>query len=206
MLGNWPIPAHFQINFLISDQHLSYLTVLLQNQPHFPHSPNSDSLANENIHLRCRKKAAGSRQDRQHYLEVFWGLFLDGKADRREVFLGDKTLQQTRGFASYSLPWGSQKGASLTSSGGSELGCLFLKEENLCWLRTENLRKDSLLRDAKCLKEEVLLKGVLVPPSPPLRSWATAVVTKFSASCKDLRTVPIHWVMWVCATVSLSPR
>lgn len=35
--------------------------------------------------------------DRQHYLEVFWGLFLDGKADRREVLLGDKMLQQTRG-------------------------------------------------------------------------------------------------------------
>lgn len=79
--------------------------------------------------------AAGRKQlgaaDRQHYLEVFWGLFLDGKADRREALLGDKMLQQTRGFALIFFPLEGLKKV-LTSSGGSELGCLFLREENLC--------------------------------------------------------------------------
>lgn len=94
----------------------------------------------------------------------------------------------------------------LTRSGCSEPACRFLSEESLCWLRTENLRKDSLLREAKCLKEEVRLSGARLAPSPVVRSWATAVVTRFRASCRDLRTEPTQWVTCVWATVSLSPR
>ena len=50
------------------------------------------------------------------------------------------------------------------------------------------------------------MKGVRLVDSPPARSWLTVVVTKLRASWKDLLTVPIHWVTWVWATVSLSPR
>lgn len=99
-----------------------------------------------------------------------------------------------------------KKHNKLTRSGGSESVCLFLREENLCWLRAEKRRKDSRLREARCLKEDVRLKGVRPAGSPLVRSWPTVVVTKLRASWKDLLTVPIHWVMWVWATVSLSPR
>lgn len=86
---------------------------------------------------------------------------------------------------------------SWSISGGSESVCLFLSEENLCWLRAEKRRKDSRLREARCRKEEVRLKGVRLPDSALVRSWPTVVVTKLRASWKDLLTVPIHWVMWV---------
>lgn len=99
-----------------------------------------------------------------------------------------------------------KKHNELTKSGGSESGCLFLREENLCWLRAEKRRRDSRLREARCRKDEVRLKGVRLVGSPLARSWFTVVVTKLRASWKDLLTVPIHWVMWVWATVSLSPR
>lgn len=91
-------------------------------------------------------------------------------------------------------------------SGGSESGCLFLKEENRCWLRAEKRRKDSRPREARCRKEEVRLKPGRLGGSPLVRSWPTVVVTKCRASWKDLLTVPIHWVTWVWATVSLSPK
>lgn len=90
-----------------------------------------------------------------------------------------------------------KKQNKLTKSGGSESGCLFLREENLCWLRAEKRRKDSRLREARWRKEEVRLKGVRLVGSPPVRSWLTVVVTKLRASWKDLLTVPIHCVMWV---------
>lgn len=94
----------------------------------------------------------------------------------------------------------------LTTSGDSESCCLFRREENLCWLRAEKRRKDSRLREARCRKEEVRLKGVRLVGSPLVRSWPTVAVTKCRASWKDLLMVPIHWVMWVWATVSLSPK
>lgn len=94
----------------------------------------------------------------------------------------------------------------LTGSVCSGTGCLFLNEENLCWLRTENLRKDSRLREAKCRKDDVRLKGFLLPASMLVLSCVTAVETKLKASCKDLLIVPIHWFICVCATVNLSPR
>lgn len=94
----------------------------------------------------------------------------------------------------------------LTESDWSGAACLFLREENLCWLLTENLRKDSRLREAKCRKDDVRLKGFLLPPSTLVVSCVTAVVTKLRASCRDLLMVPIHWFMCVCATVNLSPR
>lgn len=96
---------------------------------------------------------------------------------------------------------------SWSISGGSDSVCLFLKEENLCWLRAEKRRKDSRLREARCRKDAARLKGVRPPEGSPLgRSGPTVLVTKLRASWKDLLTVPIHWVMWVWATESLSPR
>lgn len=94
----------------------------------------------------------------------------------------------------------------LTRSGGSESGCLFLREENLCWLRAEKRRKDSRLREARCRKDEVRLKGVRPEGSPPARSGPAVLVTRLRASWKERRTVPIQWVTWLWATVSLSPR
>lgn len=102
-----------------------------------------------------------------------------------------------RSFDCYFSIFLKQQQNKLTKSGGSESGCLFLREENLCWLRAEKRRKDSRLREARWRKEEVRLKGVRLVGSPPGRSWLTVVVTKLRASWKDLLTVPIHWVMWV---------
>lgn len=85
-----------------------------------------------------------------------------------------------------------KKHNKLTKSGGSESGCLFLREENLCWLRAEKRRRDSRLREARCRKDEVRLNGARLAGSPLARSWPTVVVTKLRASWKDLLTVPIH--------------
>lgn len=69
----------------------------------------------------------------------------------------------------------------LTRSGASESGCLFLRDENLCWLRTEKRRKDSRLREARCRKEEARLNGLRLAVSP-LLSVPTVAVTTCRAS------------------------
>lgn len=49
------------------------------------------------------------------------------------------------------------------------LGAVRRRKDKRCWLRSENLRMDSLLRDASERKELVLLKSpVPSSPRPPL--------------------------------------
>lgn len=49
------------------------------------------------------------------------------------------------------------------------LGAVRLRKDRRCWLRRENLRKDSLLREARERRELVLLKSpVSSSPLPPL--------------------------------------
>lgn len=43
-----------------------------------------------------------------------------------------------------------------------------LRRDRRCWLRRENLRMDSLLREARERKELVLLKSPPSSPRPPL--------------------------------------
>lgn len=120
--------------------------------------------------------------------------------------LGDPPVGSTEEEEFFLLFQYFKKYNQLTISGGSESVCFFLREENLCWLRAEKRRKDSRLREARCRKDEVRLKGVRLAGSALVRSWPTVVVTRLRASWKDLLTVPTHWVMWVWATESLSPR
>jgi hypothetical protein len=110
------------------------------------------------------------------------------------------------GLSTVALTLKATKHNQLTMSGASVSVCLFLSEENLCWLRAEKRRKESRPREARCRKDEARLKGVRLAAPALVRSWPTVLVTKLRASWKDLLTVPTHCVMCAWATVSLSPR
>lgn len=80
-----------------------------------------------------------------------------------------------------------------------------LRRDRRCWLRRENLRKESRLREARERNELALLKSPGLSSAPlPLRS--TALDTKLSAPCRERRAVPIHPDTWDWATDNLSPR
>lgn len=79
------------------------------------------------------------------------------------------------------------------------MGAVRLRSDNRCWLRSENLRMDSRLREASDRNELVLLKSP-VPSSP----WP--VLKKLSAPWKDRRTFPTHPCIWDWATEILSPK
>lgn len=48
------------------------------------------------------------------------------------------------------------------------LGAVRLRNDRRCWLRSENVRMDSLLREAKERTELVLRKSPISPPRSPL--------------------------------------
>lgn len=74
------------------------------------------------------------------------------------------------------------------------LGAVRLRKDKRCWLRSENLRMDSLLREAKERSELVLLKSpVSSSPPPPL---STELDKKLRAPCRERRTFPTHPDMW----------
>lgn len=79
------------------------------------------------------------------------------------------------------------------------LGAVRLRNDSRCWLRSENLRMDSRLREASDRNELVLLKSP-VPSSP----WP--VLKKLSAPWRDRRTFPTHPCIWDWATEILSPK
>lgn len=84
------------------------------------------------------------------------------------------------------------------------LGAVRLRKDRRCWLRRENLRKDSLLREARERRELVLLKSpVSSSPLPPL---SAEVDKKLSAPWRERRTFPTHPDTWDWATDSLPPR
>lgn len=70
------------------------------------------------------------------------------------------------------------------------LGAVRLRRDRRCWLRSENLRMDSLLREASERRELVLLNPPV--PSSPLAPLSTELERKLSAPWKDRRTFPIH--------------
>lgn len=84
------------------------------------------------------------------------------------------------------------------------LGAVRLRKDRRCWLRSENLRMDSLLREARERRELVLLKSPV--PSSPLPPLSTELDKKVSAPWRERRTFPTHPVTCDWATVSLSPR
>lgn len=59
------------------------------------------------------------------------------------------------------------------------LGAVRLRKDRRCWLRNENLRMDSLLREASERRELVLLKSPV--PSSPLPPLSTELDKKLSA-------------------------
>lgn len=69
------------------------------------------------------------------------------------------------------------------------LGAVRLRKDRRCWLRNENLRMDSRLRDARERRELVLLKSP-VALSPLLED------KKPSAPWKERRTFPTHPDTW----------
>lgn len=84
------------------------------------------------------------------------------------------------------------------------LGAVRLRKDKRCWLRRENLRMDSLLRDARERKELVLLKPSAPSSSrPPL---STELDRKLNAPWRERRTFPTHPDTWEWAPDSLSPR
>lgn len=84
------------------------------------------------------------------------------------------------------------------------LGAVRLRRDRRCWLRSENLRMDSLLREARERRELVLLNPpAKSSPPPPLSAEPER---KLSAPLKERRTFPIHPDTWEWATDSLSPR
>lgn len=78
------------------------------------------------------------------------------------------------------------------------LGAVRLRKDRRCWLRSENLRMDSLLRDASERRELVLLKSPV--PSSPL------VDKRLTTPWRERRTFPTHPDTWVWATDILSPK
>lgn len=91
---------------------------------------------------------------------------------------------------------------SLTAVG--VLGAVRLRRDRRCWLRSENLRMDSLLREARERRELVLLKSPV--PSSPLPPLSTELDKKVIAPWRERRTFPTHPDTWEWATDSLSPR
>lgn len=65
------------------------------------------------------------------------------------------------------------------------MGAVRLRSDRRCWLRRENLRIDSLLRDASERREPVLLKSPA--PSSPLE-----LDRRPKAPWRERRTFPIH--------------
>lgn len=59
------------------------------------------------------------------------------------------------------------------------LGAVRLRKDRRCWLRSENLRMDSLLREARERRELVLLKSPV--PSSPLPPLSTELDRKLIA-------------------------
>lgn len=102
------------------------------------------------------------------------------------------------------LIWLVQKHSDTVLTAMGVLGAVRLRKDRRCWLRNENLRMDSRLRDARERRELVLLKSP-VPPSP-LPPLSTEVDKKLSAPWKERRTFPTHPDTWEWATDSLSPR
>lgn len=79
------------------------------------------------------------------------------------------------------------------------LGAVRLRSDSRCWLRTENLRMDSRLRDARERSELVLLKAAS-SGRPVLSARSPQVVWR------ERRTFPTHPDTCECATDSLSPK
>lgn len=78
------------------------------------------------------------------------------------------------------------------------LGAVRLRKDRRCWLRSENLRMDSLLREASERRELVLLKSPV--PSSPL------VDKRLTTPWRERRTFPTHPDTWEWATDILSPK
>lgn len=70
------------------------------------------------------------------------------------------------------------------------MGAVRLRKDRRCWLRSENLRMDSRLREARERRELVLLKSpVLSSPLPPL---SIEVDRRLKAPWRERRTFPTH--------------
>lgn len=82
------------------------------------------------------------------------------------------------------------------------LGAVRLRSEKRCWLRIENLRMDSRLRDARERSEPVLLKAA--SSGRPVLS--AELDRRPQVLWRERRTFPAHPDMCECATDSLSPK